>query len=398
MNLTVSQDISYIPEITFQPSYDNEEVLAALDGQVSYAIEGVKLEVDGELIGYFKDRENAENALKQFKTKYVPEDILEKFEDPDYSPEEEKKVLSNGNSAILDISFSGEVSITKDKVRPHDLLTVEQGVKLLERGTLTDKIHKIQSGEVLGTIASKYDLSMNDLLNMNPDLHQNSILQIGQEVVVTGRKPHIDVIVEEEKVEQQSISYQTVYENTDSLYKGQTKVKTQGKEGMKEVHYRLTIENGEVINREVIKEEVLREPITKVILRGTKVIPSRGTGDWAWPTAGGTVTSKMGWRWGQMHNGIDIAGVSNRSIYAADNGTVTYAGWRGGYGNHVVINHNNGYETSYSHLSSINVTPGQTVKKGQKIGMMGSTGNSTGVHLHFEVKRYGSNINPLGLY
>ena len=115
----------------------------------------------------------------------------------------------------------------------------------------------------------------------------------------------------------------------------------------------------------------------------------------AWPTVGGYISSHQGYRWGRFHKGIDIARPSNRTIKAADNGTVTFAGWDGAYGNKVVINHNNGMRTVYAHLASINVSVGQTVEKGRKIGVMGSTGNSTGVHLHFEVYKNGSLKNPL---
>ena len=105
----------------------------------------------------------------------------------------------------------------------------------------------------------------------------------------------------------------------------------------------------------------------------------------------------MGPRWGSYHRGIDIARPSNYTLKAADNGTVTYAGWDGSYGNKVVINHNNGYETVYAHLSSIGVSVGQVVAQGAKIGVMGSTGNSTGTHLHFEVLKNGALVNPLSV-
>ena len=105
----------------------------------------------------------------------------------------------------------------------------------------------------------------------------------------------------------------------------------------------------------------------------------------------------MGTRWGSMHRGIDIARPSSRSILAADNGVVVSAGWSGAYGNRIEIDHNNGYKTLYAHLSSINVSVGQTVSRGSKIGVMGSTGRSTGVHLHFEVTKNGSLVNPLSV-
>lgn len=114
-----------------------------------------------------------------------------------------------------------------------------------------------------------------------------------------------------------------------------------------------------------------------------------------WPTNGGIITSYQGMRWGKFHKGIDIAGPSNYSILASDGGKVEFAGWRNGYGKTVKINHLNGYKTQYAHLESIDVNVGDNVSKGNKIGIMGSTGRSTGIHLDFEVYLNGKLINPV---
>jgi murein DD-endopeptidase MepM/ murein hydrolase activator NlpD len=116
------------------------------------------------------------------------------------------------------------------------------------------------------------------------------------------------------------------------------------------------------------------------------------TGRLSWPTRGVITTYFSGW-----HPGIDIASAFGTNIGAADGGTVSSAGWNNwGYGYRVVIDHGNGYATTYNHLSVISVRPGQVVAKGQRLGLMGSTGNSTGPHLHFEILRNGGYINPLG--
>ena len=114
-----------------------------------------------------------------------------------------------------------------------------------------------------------------------------------------------------------------------------------------------------------------------------------------WP-ASGTLTSGFGWRWGRMHEGIDIAAPTGTPISASASGTVIYAGWMGGYGNLVVIDHGNGLATAYGHQSSIAVGTGTYVSQGQTIGYVGSTGHSTGPHVHFEVRVNGSPVDPLG--
>ena len=112
----------------------------------------------------------------------------------------------------------------------------------------------------------------------------------------------------------------------------------------------------------------------------------------SWPTAGHNITQYYSWR----HTGIDIANKSGTAIYAADAGTVEIVGWNsGGYGNQIIIDHGGGKKTRYAHLSSFGVQAGETVSKGQYIGGMGSTGRSSGSHLHFEVIIDGKRYNPL---
>ena len=124
--------------------------------------------------------------------------------------------------------------------------------------------------------------------------------------------------------------------------------------------------------------------------------PSRhGSGRFIWPV-NGTFTSPFGYRWGRLHAGIDIAVPEGTPIRAADGGTVAIAGWTGGYGNYTCVNHGGGVSTCYGHQSRIAVSVGQSVSQGQVIGYSGNTGNSTGPHLHFEVRIGGNPVDPMG--
>lgn len=128
-----------------------------------------------------------------------------------------------------------------------------------------------------------------------------------------------------------------------------------------------------------------------------RTVPDAGTvvasGNFVWP-AGGSISQNFVW----YHPGLDIASRSSPGIAAADAGTVEYAGCLGwGYGCHIIINHGNGYKTLYGHLSRIGVVSGQGVRRGATIGSMGSTGRSTGIHLHFEIIRNGVRLNPLAV-
>lgn len=121
------------------------------------------------------------------------------------------------------------------------------------------------------------------------------------------------------------------------------------------------------------------------------IVAGKGSGSFIWPTSG-EITTYPVW----YHMAVDIANSSAPPVIAADAGTVTYAGclnW--GYGCHIIIDHGNGYQSLYGHLSRIGVSPGDTVSRGQQIGVMGSTGRSTGTHLHFEIRSGGTLLNPL---
>lgn len=146
-----------------------------------------------------------------------------------------------------------------------------------------------------------------------------------------------------------------------------------------------------VIVPDGVKQTSSGTPATRV----RQITPDAGSvvasGSFVWPTSG-TITQNFAW----YHPGLDIANRAAPTVLAADSGTVTYAGclnW--GYGCHVIINHGNGYTTLYGHLQAIYVSVGQSVARGNSLGKMGSTGRSTGTHLHFEVTRNGAKLSPL---
>lgn len=153
-------------------------------------------------------------------------------------------------------------------------------------------------------------------------------------------------------------------------------------------------------------EELQRnsQEITAMIQRmeqeGRMMPQAGGTGQLAWPV-NGEITSPFGWRvhpiWGTQifHAGLDIGADYGDPVHAADSGTVVFAGWMGGYGNAVMIDHGGGMVTLYGHNSSITVGEGEQVSKGQNIALAGSTGNSTGPHCHFEVRIHGEVVSPL---
>lgn len=394
LQVTTKKNIVYVPEKIFTPSHDNEEVMKILKNNITIAADAVALTVGDQTVAYLPSEEKARKAIQHYKAQYVEEEALLNLKERKENGEEP----NIDDSTIIDVKLTNKVSKKEKEVEPGKVVTVDEAVDILQKGTPEEKLHTVEKGEVLSEISSEYDLSEEKLYELNPDLNKGEPLQIGQELNVTEFKPLTEVLVTEEGMKEKKISYETEVVKTDDLRKGETKVKQEGQEGKKKVHFSLKKRNGTVIEEKTLDEEIITEPVKEIILKGTKVTPSRGTGEFVWPAIGGTITSEQGSRWGDYHKGIDISGVSDRTIKAADNGVVVSAGYDGGYGNKVVINHNNGYKTIYAHLSSINVSAGETVEQGSAIGIMGTTGNSTGVHLHFEVYKNGSLQNPLSYF
>ena len=196
----------------------------------------------------------------------------------------------------------------------------------------------------------------------------------------------------------QDVPYEVEYTDDASMYQGEYKVTYPGVYGKADMTANVTYINGEETEREVVASVTLSQPVTEQQLRGTKVRPTwYPTGSFSWP-CNGVLTSRFGYRsllGSTYHSGIDIGNSYGTSIYASDGGTVTYSGWMSGYGSLDRITHGNGYETYYGHHSSLTVSVGQHVYKGQQIARVGSTGNSTGNHCHFEVRYNGVAKNPL---
>lgn len=396
VNIVIGESISYIQEKVFNPKYNNENVKNELEETLTIKTEAVALHIDGDIVGHFKDKETAEKVIESYKAKFVSEDVLKALDVDKQGDNEEPQELELGDSLIEEVKLSKDITFSEEKANPDDILDHKQGVKLLEKGTIEEKVHKVQEGDVLGGIASQYDLTVDQLLDLNPSLEEDSLLQIDQEIHVTEPKPLVDVVVKEQKKVEEKVPHETEILESKEMYEGEEKVKQKGDHGTKEVLYKLEIVNDQVAEKEIVEEKVTKEPTKEIVMKGTKVIPSRGTGHLAWPAIGGYVSSYKGERWGRQHKGIDIARPSNRAILAADHGVVTSAGYNsGGYGNKIEINHNNGMKTIYAHLDSISVKPGQKVEKGMEIGVMGSTGRSTGVHLHFEVYKNGKLKDPM---
>jgi murein DD-endopeptidase MepM/ murein hydrolase activator NlpD len=398
LDIELGLDVSFVPEQVFSSAAkaSTSEVLNALKNQMTVQAEASALVIDGKPVAYLKDEEASKKVIKTLMLEYVSEEELAEVENRKKSPNLPIPEVKENETRILDVRLTQNVSTSAEKVDPQEILTVEEALKLLKKGTLEEQKYQVKDGDVLGSIASAHNLEMAELLSLNEGLKEDSVLKPEQELNVTVLKPFTEVIVDRQTYVKEEVAFQKEVVADASMFKGDTKKKQEGKAGLNGVIYGISEQNGKVVKKETIKKVVLQEPVKEIVVKGTKVIPSRGDGTFVWPTNGGYVSSQQGYRWNKMHKGIDIARPSNYMIKAADNGVVVSAGYdNGGYGNKIIIDHQNGYRTMYAHLASITVNVGQTVSRGSQIGVMGSTGNSTGVHLHFEVYQNGKLINPM---
>jgi murein DD-endopeptidase MepM/ murein hydrolase activator NlpD len=244
-------------------------------------------------------------------------------------------------------------------------------------------------------------MTISDLNKINGNQLGDSI-HPGDLINIEIAEPKLKVELIKTETALKPIFYKTITQNDDSKYTDYTKVLTQGANGLEKCVENVYTVNGVEMKRESVSTTILSQPVDKVVLTGTKKRPQTGSGissgSLMWPVPSlHTITTYFTWRWGKFHTGIDISGSNayGKTIVAADGGVVASAGWDGGYGNRVVIRHSGTLSTLYGHCSKILVTAGQQVSKGQAIARIGSTGNSTGPHCHFEVIKNGTKVNPM---
>lgn len=393
-SIEVGSNIVVVPEQVYTVAVNEQETLEQLEQSVEAEVKAHAFVVDGEPVAYLKDEADFNKTIELLKLNYVSQEQLNEL---NASSTKQVPLSTKNETRIVKVDFNENVKTEQLLVKPEQVLTPKEAEKLLSSGSLVQEVYKVKADDVLGAIAKKHGLTTAQLLEINPELTVNTVLKIDQPIHVTVKKPFVNITVQKEKYRKVDLPFEVIKEEDASMLKGETKVVQQGSKGVAERVIGLTYVNGVETDRTVVSENVLKEKVDKKVIVGTKVIPDRGTGSFAWPTVGGYVSSHLGQRWGRHHDGIDIARPSDRTIKASDNGRVIFADWDGTYGQKVVIDHNNGYQTVYGHLASISVSVGQTVGQGQKLGIMGSTGRSTGVHLHFEVKKNGALVNPLSV-
>ena len=372
----VDSAIDYSFALTLKTDITSQEDIEQyFYGQLDEASEYLRkyeVVVDGRSMGVVKDEAALNTMLDELKSAYTNENTV--------SAEFVEYVEVNP------VYYSGS------------MFTIEEMRAALESNTTGETTYTIKKGDTFNAIAHANDMSVSDLKALNPGVNINK-LSIGQVLNVKELIPFLSVKTVEEQTYNQEIECPVETVEDSTIYKGNSKIITQGTPGEALVQATVTYVNGYEKERQVNSSVTLREPTTTVKAVGTKPRPkTASTGSYSWPIRG-RVTSYFGTRkiFGSTsyHSGIDISASYGAAIKAADGGTVTFAGTKGTYGKLIIITHDNGAQTYYAHNSSLLVSSGTKVYKGQQIAKAGSTGRSTGVHCHFEIRINGKSVNPL---
>lgn len=294
------------------------------------------------------------------------------------------------DDGILSLSFEENIEIVESYVDTSEIMGLDEAVDQITKDKESNKIYEVQEGDCLSKIASSYDLKVSQLLSMNSGLTEDSLIGIGDEITVTVPEPELSVVVQEEKTYEEDYEADVQYIEDDSMYTGENVVLNEGSLGHRQVTAKITTRNGVETGREILSQTVMSDSVAKVVRIGTKTPPT-----FVKPLSGGTFSSGFGARWGTVHKGVDWACPVGTAVKASSGGTVITAGWSSSYGYTILIQHSDGKQTRYGHMSKLLVSAGQTVSQNEKIGLSGNTGNSTGPHLHFEILVNGTQVDPL---
>lgn len=370
-----------------------EELRQILNDKLTFTTAAIGIAINGEVRLAVADEQAAQTVIERIKDTYRPK--------------------------IPGISLKGlelkeQITFVLQEVNADEIKGVDEAVTILKDGLTKVQKYTVQAGDSLWTIAKNNNITVEALQAANPQLSSDH-LDIGQELNLTKAVPLVQVVATYVQTAKQSVPYSTKVVADSKLPKGQERVQQPGKAGEKEIKYRIVEKNGIQVAKEVVEEKIVVQPIPKVIAKGTRIlqpVAGRGrttpmvsrdggsVGVLSWPLRG-PITSPFGFRQSpfgshrEFHSGLDIDGSTGDPVRAAEAGTVVFVGWLGAYGNRVVIDHGGGLQTGYNHLSGFKTKIGDKVTRGQIIGLVGSTGRSTGSHLDFQVMVNGVYKDPL---
>lgn len=376
-----AEHIDFSPKFSLRIISDDERVSnsaqlanSMLESSNSELIEAFGIYIDGEFIGAVSNTEPIETALTDLLLNYKTDGI------------------------VRDVSFKNKIEYSDGIYLADSLISEEDAIALLTSQKQTLGTYIAQKNDSAYSICKKYNMDYSKFKLLNP--HIETSCSEGQIVRVTETESYLPIRYVREMETLSFLDYETIEVETSSLNVGSRAVLVKGEPGEKRCSVEITYIDGIERSRKIISSEITKNPVVEQIGIGTySARPSNsstvltGSGQFGWPVDGGYISDTF--ISNRNHKGLDIAAPGGSDIYAGADGVVVSAGWNsGGYGYFVMIDHLNGYQTVYAHCSGLFVSQGQTVTRGQLIAAVGSTGDSTGNHCHFEVRYLGMCYNP----
>lgn len=300
---------------------------------------------------------------------------------------------------IIEADYAVETEIVEGVYRSSALVSSEDMADYLtgEKEVVTE--YTADDGDTPEKLADDFDMTVSEIEELNPDIQE---IKEGETVKVKVDVAVLPVKYTCEETEEEELEYEVIMKESGEYFSGEEAVIETGEAGKKISRYEVTYIDGTEVSRHLRASETIIEPVDEIVAVGTaeRVLQSESIPEtdasgnmFIWPVDGGYISDPFISDRG--HKGLDIAADGGTAIYASDCGTVTEAGWNnGGYGYLVKIDHGNGYETLYAHASEVYVSAGQSVSAGDVIAAVGTTGDSTGNHCHFEVRYNGNYLNP----
>lgn len=375
ISIDKTEDITFKRVFIINKEVDNQEkVLRRLTYMQDLTAKGYGIYIDGTRVGIMSKEEDADRVLNRILNNYLSQSESTEYES---------------------VTFSEKIEIKEIDTQLGRMENVDDVVdKILTGGRRTD-VHIVEPGETFAGVAEKYGISQSELRISNPEVDMKQ-LEVGASLYLSEKVSMVKVQTVEITTYTEYVPHIVTYEEDDKVWKGEKTTKVAGSDGQREIVAKIVRNNGQEVAKMVLEEKIISEPVTALILIGTKPLPPLlGSGELIYPVSGFKLTSSFGARWGRMHSGVDLAAPSGTKIRAADGGTVILAGYNGELGYCVEIDHGGNRTTVYGHCSKLYVSVGDKVYQGQHISDVGSTGRSTGPHLHFEVRELGVAKNPL---
>lgn len=394
-----------------------QNIYEKIKNQDDFTIEGYQITIsneddDKDIVINVLDEDVFKNALKDVVVAFISEDDFN-----NYINNKQSQIVETGQ-LIEHMYFKENITIKKTYISANDkIYTNENELSqfLLFGNDQDTKSYTVENGDTIASISEKNELNPQEFLVANPKFRsEDSLLAIGEKVNISLINPQLTLVEELHVVEdvESVLNKETKYDNSKpSSY---SEVTQEGVTGITRFTQKVRVVNGEQDQGvEVVSKETIREAVTEITTKGKKASFNNYVsgsfvdtgGAWQWPTNSPyLITSPYAYRWGKMHQGVDISGTGHGSpIYAAKEGVVVTSATHYSLGKYVVLQHDNNIYTMYAHLSAQKVSAGQTVGRGQVIGLMGSTGQSTGTHLHFSAingmpYEGGTFFNPMSLF